>query len=331
MGRAAGDRPFLQIEDLSATTAYRDRLRLTVASVEFGRVRTYLGIPLREAECIVGIINLMRTEARPFSDKQIAVAQSFAVQAQIALKNARLFRETQEALERQTATADVLNVIASSPTDVLPVFAAIADRANRLMGGFSTAVFRIFGDAVHLAAFTSTSPGADETLRARFPVPVAQFPGFQSISRGDSAQIADAELDAGLRDLARLRGYRSMLFTPLLSNGAPIGIISVTRQAPGAFSGRHVQLLQTFADQAVIAINNVGLFNETQDALQQQTATADVLKVISRTAFDLQAVFETLLDSAIALSGAWQGTICIRDGDGFHLPRGQDGRRRGGI
>jgi GAF domain-containing protein len=317
VGRAAGDRPFLQIEDLSATTAYRDRLPLTVASVELGRVRTYLGIPLREAECVVGIINLMRTEARPFSDKQIAVAQSFAVQAQIALKNARLFRETQEALERQTATADVLNVIASSTTDVQPVFEAIADRANRLMGGFSTAVFRIFGEAIHLAAFTSTNPSADETLRARFPLPVTQFPGLDSISRGESAQIADTELDARLRDLARLRGYRSMLFTPLFNNGAPIGIISVTRQAPGAFSARHVQLLQTFADQAVIAINNVALFNETQEALKQQTATADVLKVISRSAFDLQAVFETLLDSAIALSGAWQGTICIRDGDVF--------------
>ena len=143
-------------------------------------------------------------------------------------------------------------------------------------------MFRIFGDAIHLAAFTSVNARADEALRAMFPLPRAQFPGLESISRGDSAQVADTELDSGVRDLARLRGYRSMLFTPLLGDGAPIGIISVTREAPGAFSAHQVQLLQTFANQAVIAINTVGLFNETQEALKQQTATADVLKVRQR-------------------------------------------------
>ena len=227
--------------------------------------------------------------------------------------------ELAEVRRQRAATAEILNVIAASPTDAQPAFEAIAARANTLIGGFSTAVFRIFGNAVHLAAFTSTNPGADEALRAMFPLPVAQFPGLESVSHGDCAQVADTELDTAVRDLARLRGYRSMLFTPLLSNGALIGIISVTRRAPGAFAAHQVQLLQTFADQAVIAINNVANFNETQAALRQQTATADVLKVISRSAFDLQAVLDTLVSSAAALCGASNGLIYLQSGDTFEV------------
>jgi two-component system, NtrC family, sensor kinase len=211
--------------------------------------------------------------------------------------------ELAEVRRQHAATAEILKVIAASPADVQPVFQAIAARANRLIGGFSTAVFRIFGDAVHLAAFTSVNAKADEALKAMFPLPRAQFPGLESISRGDSAQVTDTELDAGVRDLARLRGYRSMLFTPLLSNGTPIGIISVTRQASGAFSAHQVQLLQTFADQAVIAINNVGLFNETQEALKQQTATAEILKVIASSPSDVQPVFEAVADRARNFAG----------------------------
>ena len=140
-------------------------------------------------------------------------------------------------------------------------------------------------------------------------------------------QFADTESEgvpAVNREMARLRGYRSMVFTPLMSNGTPIGMISVTREERGSFTAHYVQLLQTFADQAVIAIENVRLFDEVQartedlrESLQQQTATADVLKVISRSAFDLQTVFDTLISSAIELSGAVSGTICVRDGDVF--------------
>jgi GAF domain-containing protein len=223
--------------------------------------------------------------------------------------------ELAEVRRQQAATAEILKVIAASPADVQPVFQAIAARANRLIGGFSTAVFRIFGDAVHLAAFTSVNAKADEALKAMFPLPRAQFPGLESISRGDSAQVTDTELDAGVRDLARLRGYRSMLFTPLLSNGTPIGIISVTRQASGAFSAHQVQLLQTFADQAVIAINNVGLFNETQEALKQQTATAEILKVIASSPSDVQPVFEAVADRARNLLDCWSALVVRFDGE----------------
>ncbi|MGH6764751.1 MAG: GAF domain-containing protein [Bradyrhizobium sp.] len=247
----------------------------------------------------------------------------------IAIENARLFNETAQALERQTATADILKVIASSPSDVQPVFEAIATSANRLIGGFSTVVLRFVGDSLHLAAFTPTNPEADEFLQASFPQPIGTFPPFLMVRDGATVQFTDTESEGVPplnRDLARLRGYRSMLFVPLMSGGAPIGMISVTRKEPGSFAEHHMQLLQTFADQAVIAIGNVRLFEQVQtkthdlsEALQQQTATADVLKVISRSAFDLQTVLETLARSAVELSNARRGVIFLRDGDEFRF------------
>ena len=260
-----------------------------------------------------------------FGPSEIAQAQSFRDQALIAMENARLFRETREALERQTATADILKVIAGSPTDVQPVFDAIASSANTLIGGFSATVLRYAGETLHLAAFTPTNPTADEALVASFPRPLAEFPPVKLTCDGRTAAFADTESEgvpAWNRDLARLRGYRSMLFTPLMSNGGPIGMISVTRKEPGPFAPHHVQLLRTFADQAVIAIDNVRLFDKVQartrdltEALQQQTATAAVLKVISRSAFDLQPVLDTLVETAARLCDAEMALILHRDGE----------------
>ncbi|MDA9424002.1 hypothetical protein XH97_18005 [Bradyrhizobium sp. CCBAU 53380] len=254
--------------------------------------------------------------------------QSFADQAAIALENAHLFNETKEALERQTATADILKVIAASPSDVQPVFDAIASSAKRLIGGFSTAVFRFVDDVAHLAAFTPTSPAADEVLKAGFPSPVARFEPFKLAQGGKPVQIADIEAlpDSQIKQIARARGFRSMLFTPLMSNSMPIGLISVTRVEVGSFVDHHVQLLQTFADQAVIAIENARLFEqlrtrtgELSEALQHQTATADVLKVISRSAFDLQTVLDALLSSACRLCDADIGTIRYEDEGSYRL------------
>ena len=290
--------------------------------------RVIAGTPLRREGRAIGALIVFRDRPLPFTAEELALQQSFADQAVIAIENARLFNETREALERQTATAEILKVIASSPSDVQPVFEAIATSANRLLGGFSTAVFRFIDEIAHLAAFTPTTPAADEVLKAGFPSPLARFEPFKLAQGGQPIQIPDVEAlpDSQIKQIARARGFRSMLFSPLMSDGTCIGLISVTRLEPGGFAGHHVQLLQTFADQAVIAIENVRLFDEVQaktadlsEALQQQTATADVLKVISRSAFDLQTVLDALLASACRLCEADIGTIRYLDGNAFRL------------
>jgi len=285
-----------------------------------GRYRASLGVPMMHNDLVVGVIFVARPAPGPFSDDQVRLLQTFADQAAIAIENARLFSEKQEALERQTATADILKVIARSPSDAQPVFEAIAASAKRLLGGFSTAVFRFTNDIAHLAAFTPTTPEADAVLQDSFPAPVSQSSSFSLANDGKTVQIPDTEVmgDPRITEIARARGFRGMLFTPLTHDGATIGMISVTRVEPGAFAGHHVQLLQTFADQAVIAVQNARLFNETKEALEQQTATADVLKVISRSAFDLQTVLETLTVSAARLCNADMAAIGRQTAEGLH-------------
>jgi two-component system, NtrC family, sensor kinase len=293
------------------------------AAFEHSGIRTALFIPLRKEGRLIGQIVAARREVRPFIQKEIALLENFAAQAVIAMENARLFNETKEALERQTATADVLKVIASSPSDVQPVFDAIARRANTLIGGFSSTVFRFIDGIAYLEAFTPTTPAADEVLKATFPRPVADYAPFRMAQAGEVAQIADTEASTyQLQNISRARGYRSMLYAPLMSDGMSIGFIAVTRVQPGTFPDHHVQLLRTFADQAVIAIENARLFEEVQaktrdleESLQQQTATADVLKVISRSAFDLPTVLQTLVESAARLCDADKATI-TRQRDG---------------
>ncbi|MEY9108789.1 two-component system NtrC family sensor kinase [Bradyrhizobium yuanmingense] len=271
--------------------------------------RSVLFMPLMNRGAPVGMISVTRAEPGSFAPDLVQLLQTFADQAVIAIENARLFNETKEALERQTATADILKVMAASPSDVQPVFAAIATNANRLIGGFSTAVLRYIDGAAHLAAFTPTDPAGDRVLQASFPVPFAQFPPYQLVANGAAAQLPDTELEPAARDIARARGYRSMLFAPLMSEGEAIGIIIATRRATGNFAEHHVRLLQTFADQAVIAIKNVSLFNATKEALERQTATADILKVIAASPSDVTPVFQAISDSAKALIGAHSSTV----------------------
>ena len=235
--------------------------------------------------------------------------------------------DLKEAREQQAATAEILKVIASSPSDVQPVFDAIASSSKQLIGGIAAVVYRFVDGIGHLAAFTPVSTAADAALKATFPQPIANVYFFQSAQAGEVVQVSDTEAHGNKRQrqVARARGFRSVLFAPLMSKGASIGVIAVNRKDPGPFTAHHVQLLQTFANQAVIAIENTRLFDEVQaktrdltESLQQQTATADVLKVISRSAFDLQTVLQTLVESAAKLCNADIANIRIRDGDVLH-------------
>jgi two-component system, NtrC family, sensor kinase len=313
-------RPF-QIDDLAKVP--RDGSAPRVA-FEMGGLRTMLSVPLVRDGVAFGRIVAGRPEVRPFSEHQIAVLQSFADQAVIAIENARLFNETKEALERQTATAEILKVIASSPSDVQPVFEAIATSAKSLIGAFSAVVFRFIDGVAHVAAFTPTTSGADQLLKASFPRPVAEFPPFERAHAGGIAQVPDteAEPDPRMKQLARTRGFRSVLNAPLMGKVTPLGMITVTRRDPGAFADHHVQLLQTFADQAIIAIENARLFKEVQartrdltESLEQQTATSEVLEVISASTGELEPVFLKMLENATRICGANFGTMTLFEAD----------------
>ncbi len=316
-------RPF-QIDDLAKMAA--DGSALQVA-FELGGLRTLLSVPLVRDGVAFGRIVAGRQEVRPFSEHQIALLQSFADQAVIAIENARLFTETKEALARQTATADILKVIASSPSDVAPVFQAIATRANSLLGGFSSTVFRFIYGMAHLEAFTPTNPEADQFLQSTFPRPVTDFTPFQMTQSGEVMQIPDVEaLTDEIKDIARARGFRSMLFAPLMNKGTSIGFVAVTRVQPGSFSDHHVQLLRTFADQAVIAIENVRLFDEVQaktddlsEALKYQTGSANILKVIASSPTDVQPVLKAIVESACELCEAYDAVIILKDGEELQL------------
>jgi two-component system, NtrC family, sensor kinase len=321
IGRTTLEAAVVHIPDCLSDAEYSWR-----ESQERGGYRTMLGVPLLREGVPIGVLAMTRSAVKPFTDKQIELVTTFADQAVIAIENVRLFNETQEALERQTATADILKVIASSPSDVQPVFDAIAASANALLGGFSTAVFRFVDDIAHLAAFTPTNPAADSVLQSSFPMPLADFEPFELAKTGQPVEITDTEQMPNRRvvEIARMRGFRSMLFVPLMNSDVPIGLISVTRTETGSFADNHVQLLQTFADQAVIAIENVRLFEEVQaktrdltESLQQQIATAEVLKVISASPGKIDPVFDKILASARQLCDAKFGHLLLFDGESW--------------
>jgi GAF domain-containing protein len=307
------------VHDARDSDAYRQGNPNAVAGVDLGGARTVLYVPMIRNDDIAGVINLYRLEVKPFTDEQIALLENFASQAVIAIENARLFNETKEALERQTATADILKVIASSPDNVQPVFEAIAEASHRLVGAFTSTVLSIADETVHLSAFTQTTVGGDSALASLFPRPLSSVVWGEAVRRGDIHQIVDSEINMiteASREMARLRGWRSALYVPLMRDQKAVGAIAVSRTEPGAFSDHHVQLLRTFSDQAVIAIENVRLFNETKEALAQQTATSEVLSVISNSVADTAPVFEKILDSCEKLFATEQLGIFVVQPDG---------------
>jgi GAF domain-containing protein len=276
--RSAASGTAVHVADVLADETQSDLAR---QYQRLGGHRTIIGVPLRRDDEIIGVFTLTRQVVRPFTNRQIELVETFADQAVIAIENARLFNETREALERQTATADILKVIASSPSDVQPVFNAIASSANALLGGLSTAVHILTDDTLHLMAFTPTNPAGDANLQAAYPRPLSALPWGAQLREGEIVLVGDTELEwaalPAFRDVARMRGFRSILRVPLLRDGTTIGAINVTRTEPGQFAEHHVQLLQTFADQAVIAISNVRLFQQVQERTRELSASLDDL------------------------------------------------------
>jgi GAF domain-containing protein len=298
------------------------------ASAVAAGFRSVLAVPLMRERNPIGAILVGRPEPAPFPDKQIALLQTFADQAVIAIENVRLFNETKEALERQTATAEVLKVISESPTDVQPVFDAIAERAKTLCGAYTGAVTQFDGELVHLRAFHGASREAEEEMHALYPMKLGRGgASTRAIVERAPIQIADIfeDPDYSMKNAARSAGFRSLLAVPMLREGEVIGSIVVSRAQPGIFAEKLVTLLQTFADQAVIAIENVRLFTELQArnqdltiALDQKTATSEILRVISQSQTDVQPVFDAIVRSAVRLCGADHSIAARFDGELLH-------------
>jgi len=317
-GRAVMDRASIHVADVQAADDFPLGQRLARAD----STRTALAMPLVRGDVAIGAILIRRGEIRRFSDKQIALLKTFADQAVIAIENVRLFNETKEALEQQTATSEILRVIAASPTDVQPVFDTIVRSAVTLCDGLFSGLYQFDGELIRPGAQHNYTPEALEEMHRIFPTrPTRTLAVGRAILERAVVHIPDVDLDPEWQHpaLSRAIGFRGGLFVPMLREGAPIGVVAVTRAEPGPFSDSEIELLKTFADQAVIAIENVRLFNETTEALERQTATADVLGIIAKSPTALQPVLDAIATSAARLCRAYDSTLLRLDGDTLRL------------
>jgi len=324
VGRMLGGEDFVHFEDMTKEPAYQSGDPRQRAFVELGGTRTYVAVALRKDGRLVGSIGAYRKEVRPFTDKQIALLQNFATQAVIAMENARLINETREALEQQTATAEILQVINRSPGDLTPVFDAMLDKALALCGAAFGVLWRSDGGLIRAAAIRgATAEYADFLTRGAYRPDAGSangrlITGANIVHQADVADTEDYRSGNELpRAIVELGGGRTLLAAALRRGETFLGSILIYRREVRPFADKQIALLQNFAAQAVIAIENARLITETREALEQQTATAEVLQVINSSPGNLAPVFDEMLEKALTLCDASFGQLVTFDGVGF--------------
>ena len=310
--------------DLSKAPSYLARNPKAVNSVEIGGIRTMVTVPMLKDGEAIGVITIFRTEVREFTEKQIALVTNFAAQAVIAIENARLLSELRQSLEQQTATADVLRVISSSPGDLEPVFRAMLENATRICEAKFGTLALCEGDALRAVALHGGRDDyADE--RRRNPVfrPAPNVPVMRAVRMKQVQHVANMlteqayiDRDAAIVTMVETGGARTFLAVPMLKDDEAVGVIIVYRQEVRPFTDKQIALVQNFAAQAVIAIENTRLLNELRqrtndlsDSLARQTATSEVLGVISRSKFELQPILQSVVDTAARLCRAERAVI----------------------
>ncbi|MGC1642706.1 MAG: GAF domain-containing protein, partial [Pseudolabrys sp.] len=331
--RITATKQVVQIADLSKLQSYLERHPFTVAAVELGRFRTALGVPMLKDGEVVGAITILRQEVRPFTDKQVKLMENFAAQAVIAIENTRLLNELRESLQQQTATADVLKVISSSPGTLEPVFSTMLAKATELCeasygtlwlregNGYRAVTMHGGLPPVWIEQWRSGAiyrPGPDRPMaraaEAREPIQVADMRTDPSYLQGDALPVAGVEI----------AGIRTLLLVPMFKESEHVGLISIYRKEVLPFTEKQIDLVKNFAAQAVIAIENTRLLSELRhrtddlsEALEQQTATSEVLKVISSSPGELEPVFNAMLENATRICEATFGNLFLCEGPIF--------------
>jgi GAF domain-containing protein len=304
----------LHIADAGADLSMRGRPIVDIAGA-----RTLLIVPMLQQDRLIGAFGIYRHEVRAFTDKQIALLQNFAAQAVIAIENTRLLNELRESLQQQTATADVLKVISSSPGELEPVFQAMLEKATRICEAKFGTLFRFDDGAFHFAAGVGMPPELLEVVKHR-DRPFQPEPGglLERVMRTkQTSHAADAVAETIPSPAARLGGARSTICVPMLKENALVGAIFIYRQEVRPFTDKQIALVQNFAAQAVIAIENTRLLNDLRQSLEQQTATAEVLRVISSSPGTLEPVFDAILANAVQICDAKFGNLLLFEDGAF--------------